>query len=715
MKKLLALLLVFGLAVSAAVPAAAAEGGSDEALAAVTRSVKETLELDTGGYDDFQGDYESGELVPMWYLSWRGDAGSLTISALADGTVASYTRSDADQTTSPASGLPAFPEGDEARARAAAQAFLGQVLGDGETAALDEAAGTDRLDSTTYRFSGTILLHGLPSPLSCSVTVRASDNQVIRFWRDVPGSTFLGDVPDPSASVTADRAAQALRGTQSLRLEYILPQEESTQAVLCYLPDPVHRFYVDAKTGTLVDLTELESLMNGLTMGAAAADTAAEESGLSQAEQEGIQKLEGVKSQEALDSALRDVSAYGLGTYTLTSAAYAVGETEEDGRTPVRCTLRYSRSDGEDVYIRSFTVDARTGQVQTVGSYIPWKEGQSPALTEAQALERARSFLESFCPDRFGHLALYETPGQAREQEHITDYTFCFARQENGYFFPEHNYTVSIDASDGSVCGLTYQYDESVTFQTPGKEISADAALDAWMDTYDVTLGYVLAPRKLTGTDALTRKLTQMGLDAFYYLELGYTLEREETYRGIDAVTGSPVSYAAESQDQGLTYGDVADSWAQNDIQRLARFGVGYDGGVFQPEKTLTQWDLVCLLYSLHYTPLDPAQATDSQRSTAYAAAYAMGALTRAQRQDGQTVTRSALIRYLLDAAGYGPVARLEGIFTCDYPDRASIPAGELGYAALAQGLGMVNGAYNGTAPATRGQAAAMLCRLMDR
>ena len=92
-----------------------------------------------------------------------------------------------------------------------------------------------------------------------------------------------------------------------------------------------------------------------------------------------------------------------------------------------------------------------------------------------------------------------------------------------------------------------------------------------------------------------------------------------------------------------------------------------------------------------------------------------MGALTRGDRDDGAAVTRGQLVQSLLDAAGYGPVARLEGIFTCAYPDRSSIPAAELGYAALAQGLGLVSGAYNGSAQATRGQAAAMLCRLMDR
>ena len=239
--------------------------------------------------------------------------------------------------------------------------------------------------------------------------------------------------------------------------------------------------------------------------------------------------------------------------------------------------------------------------------------------------------------------------------------------------------------------------------------------MDAWMDTYDVTLGYLLVPRELTGTDAVTQRLTQMGLTAYYYLELGYTLEREDDCRGIDAKSGDPMAYSWQSQEEGLSYGDVEGHWAQSDIQRLARFGVGYTGGTFQPGKVLTQWDLVCLLYSLNYYPLDPAQATEQERNDAYSAAYSMGILTRADRDDDGTVTRSRLVQYLLDAAGYGTVARLEGIFTCAYPDRASIPADELGYASLAQGLGLVNGAYNGTASATRGQAAVMLCRLMDR
>lgn len=724
-RKLLSLLLSLLLAVGGTVPAAAADT-ADARLARVTQAVKAALDLDTEAYDYFQGDYEEQELIPLWDLYWEGEAGSLSVTALEDGTIISYSLGSTEASSSAYQGLPAFPKGDAAAAASSARAFLERVLDPSvESADLEEPSGFTALDSTTFRFNGDILLNGLPSPLTYSLTVRASDNQVIRFWRDVPETTFLGNIPAASAAATQADAAKALKDTLSLRLEYVLPDSDSTQAVLYYLPNAGHEFYVDAQSGKLVDLTALEEgmLASGGMGGAESDNGAAEdsstESGLSDAEQAGIAQMEGVLSSQKLDSALRAVAEYGLSGYELVSARFSVGEAEGEEAAPVTCALRYSRSAEEGVYTRTFTVDARTGEVQYLYAYIPWDEDSQAALTRAEALEKAEAFLEARYGDHFSHLVLYETPGQEAEpledDGSVASYSFRFVRQENGYFFPDHYYSVRVDATDGSVCGLSYYYDEAVAFASPEGVISADEALDAWMDTYTVTLQYLLVPQKLTGSDAVSQRLKQMGLASYYYLKLGYSLEREETFRGIDAKSGQPVGYAWQGTDSGLTYTDVAGTWAETDVLRLAQYGVGYAGGLFQHSKALTQWDLVCLLYSLRYYPLDPAAATEAERDAAYAAAYELGALARGQRSDDAVLTRGELVRRLLDAAGYGAVARLEGIFTCAYPDRSSIPAAELGYAALAQGLGLVSGAYNGSAQATRGQAAAMLCRLMDR
>ena len=61
------------------------------------------------------------------------------------------------------------------------------------------------------------------------------------------------------------------------------------------------------------------------------------------------------------------------------------------------------------------------------------------------------------------------------------------------------------------------------------------------------------------------------------------------------------------------------------------------------------------------------------------------------------------------------PAARLRGIYACAYSDKEAIPAEGLGYAAIAQGLGMTGDLYAGTRSATRGEAASMVCRLLER
>ena len=181
-----------------------------------------------------------------------------------------------------------------------------------------------------------------------------------------------------------------------------------------------------------------------------------------------------------------------------------------------------------------------------------------------------------------------------------------------------------------------------------------------------------------------------------------------------DAKTGTVLVH--ELRDNTLTYDDLEGCWGKNQALTLAEYGVGWQGGSLRPNDTLTQLDLVALLASTHgysYSP-DEDDADDL-----YAYAYRYGILTPEQRQDAAQVTRLELIQLLLDSAGYGSIARLEGIYRCDYTDADTIPAGQLGYAALAQGLGLVAGDSAGrfapNRPATRVEAIAILYQFMMR
>ena len=131
-------------------------------------------------------------------------------------------------------------------------------------------------------------------------------------------------------------------------------------------------------------------------------------------------------------------------------------------------------------------------------------------------------------------------------------------------------------------------------------------------------------------------------------------------------------------------------------------------GGAVQPQ-------LQALLASLEGYRIAPENAEAWLVDAAYASAYRLGALQRGERDEVRAVTRGEVVQCLLNCAGYGPAARLQGIYTCTYSDAAAIPAKDLGYAAIAQALGMVGGRYDGTRTATRGELAVMLCRLLER
>ncbi len=475
---------------------------------------------------------------------------------------------------------------------------------------------------------------------------------------------------------------------------------------------------VDAQTGELV---HPEGGMR--TYGSnAAMDTAEEampapmemEKGLTEAELAGVEKLEGVLDREALDKLVRTESAYKLGGWTLTAASYRLVKDGEEEN--VLCAMQYTQNSGdeEDYYTarRTFTVDAHTGAVQSLWSGGRWDKDRVPAVKAEAAQRIAEAFLKTYSPNA-GGFALYDSSDSVASG--APSYSFTFVRKVNGYFFPENACTIDVDCMDGAVCGLSYSYDEAKEFDGTAGLISEDAALDAWLGSFETVLGYRLFAHELNASVPVEKKLLDSGMKSYPVLLLSYALERETWCAGVDAKTGEIVTYA-ESESGRITYSDVAGYWAAPEIETLAKYGVGYRGGKFAPDKTLTQWDFVCLLVSVRGWGLDPEKATPEERDSAYETAYYMGALTKDARNDEAVMTRGTLVRMLLDCAGVGKVAQLPGIFTCAYSDAAEIPAGELGYAALAQAYGLVKDtAYASGTTATRAMAAVMLYRAMER
>lgn len=723
-KRILSLMLAPILLFSMVVPGSAAESSdSADRLAAVTGKVKTTLGLNTERYKEFSGQLREGELAPTWQLSWSGEDGSLEVTAAESGGVLSYYRYDVDEERDD---IPlSLPKGDPAKAKEAASAFLKRVLASGETAELDAADSANNLRQTRYYFRGTVLLNGCSSPLRFSVAVRASDYAVVQFHRDSVEANYIGTIPAASFRTQRGAAESLLRGTVSLRLEYVLDEGKDT-AVLRYLPNQIHSFYVDDATGKLVDLTQLyEDLDRRYNssadeeFGAAGGPMAdAGGSSLTPAEQLGADKLKGTLDKGALDQKARAVSQLGLDSYTLASASYR--EEQVDGASVIVARLTYAKRVEDETLRRWVTLDAKTGALMAVSSSGGRNDDAVKKVDEDTARKTAEAFLEAQQKERFALCEAYtDFSAFQRENGRYGTWSFQYARKANGYFFSNDQLAVGVDTADGSVSAYSQSWTEQVKFDSPDGLISEEEAVSAYFKTFQITRGYVAVPQKLDLSDPDYIPLGEMGYTALNSLKLGWQLTApDKSVTGIDAKTGEPVS-RDRVESNSPQYSDLTGSEAKAAAEALAGYGIGYAGGKFRPDKKLTQLDLVALLASAQGVLIDPDNLADGDADRAYRAAYDMGALQRSDREDSRTMSRMDVIKFLLDTGGYGPAARFQGIYRTDFSDQKEIPENMLGYAALAQAMKVAQGdgagRLNPSQSVTRGDAAVMLLAFMQR
>lgn len=729
LRKLATAVTAAALSLTLAAPALAAEA-ADQRLAKVTLAVKGTLGIGDE-YTEFYGEPDETALGTRWSLSWKNEDGELSVTATDEGKVLSLNRWESGVKVEPVlsggsrNGL-AFPTMTRAEAGEYARAFLDKVLSDNEKVTFSDE-GEESLSATEYSFRGNVELNGLPSPMTVFVRVRLSDGEVTRFWRgDV--SDYAGTPGEAGTSTTEDAARELLKSTLSLRLEYVLEwdgeEDGEKRAVLRYLPNSTDEFYVDAASGELVNLTQLQEKLRqqyavaggegaNRFMTSAAMDAAAPEEGptLTETELEGVAKLEGVLDKEALDGKIKAWKELGLDKYTLGTASYSVDRETGD----VTARVSYARNTEEGIYRRYVSVDAKTGELLSMSGSNPYRLKQEGAryLTAQAAQEKAQAFLKLLWGDQLARTEVYNAPDPETD---TTVWTFTFAQKVNGYFFPGNSLTVRVDAADGAIMGFSKSFDEEVTFDSAEGLISEAAALEAWCQSFPVALGYLEVPVALDMT-AEFELLRNAGYSYYNALKPGYALgDREAWYSGVDAKTGELVK-SESGETERMFYADLEGHWAKDILDELARYNVGWWGGKAQPDKALTQLDYIALLASANGYRYDPAEGKNVDYL--YDFAYRQGLLTKAEREEDRVLTRSELVKMLLNSEGYGAVAQLPGIFRCDFADAADISEADLGYAALAQGLGIIEGDSAGNyapgRPAVRSEAAVMLWKYMKR
>lgn len=718
-RKLLSAALALSLGLSLSMPAMAA-GTADARLAKVTLAVKETLGV-KDEYEEFYGEPDETELGTRWGLSWTAQDKSLSVTATEEGKVLSMSQWRNSPTVVRRDGLH-FPDMTPTEAKALADAFLDRVLTEGERAVYsDTMSGSVGLNATQYSFGGTIYLNGIPSPISFRVRVSVADRAVTYFYRG-DQSDYVGQVPPPDTVTTVDAARAKLAETLDLELIYVLDDGEK-QAVLRYIPRSTHDYYVDAATGALIDLTELREKLSrsagsGDQLAPSIKNEAAMDSAdsLSPVELEGIAKLEGVLTKEELTGKVKAWAELKLDGFEAAACSYSVERTDPEAPKtdePAAVTARLSlvRKTDSVVERRYVTVDARTGELLSMSGYRNLYSDEPAALTQAEAQAKSDAFLGKLWGDQWAKCEVYYSSNAEKEGD---TFYFTYAQKVNGYFFPGNTISIGISAADGAVLHFSKSFDDHVTFDDAQGLISLDEAKTAWAGTYAVELSYITVPVALDLLGPEVNPLRSAGWSWYSALKPGYQWgSNEGYYGGVDAKTGLPLT-AEAAEPQVIAYDDIGGHWAEKALLELAVYNVGWYGQA-RPEEALTQVEYLKLLSSADGYHFNTEQDADGL----YAYAYSRGILTAEERDEDKVLTRSGMVKMLLDSLGYKAVANLPGIFRCDYADADAIPAGHMGYAALAQGLDLVvgdeNGNYGAGQTALRAEAAVLLWRYLSR
>ena len=134
------------------------------------------------------------------------------------------------------------------------------------------------------------------------------------------------------------------------------------------------------------------------------------------------------------------------------------------------------------------------------------------------------------------------------------------------------------------------------------------------------------------------------------------------------------------------SYSDLEGHWIEKDALLLADIGIGFEGGTFKPDASISAKDF----------------AKISQGMSFYTG----------MNEEDSSITRIAAVRAIINSLGYEKVANLKGIYKTDFADNDTLKEDDIGYIALAYGLGIIKGDgtnVNAYDTLTRGQAVSLL------
>ena len=182
-----------------------------------------------------------------------------------------------------------------------------------------------------------------------------------------------------------------------------------------------------------------------------------------------------------------------------------------------------------------------------------------------------------------------------------------------------------------------------------------------------------------------------------------------------EAFSGKLESYV-EEKEKITDYSDVSGHYAENIINQLKSFGIGFAGGEFKPDHIIKQGEFVTLLAYVFRRGVPPViYKTNNDFSSAYSFVRTNNIINKEEIDEEAEVTREKACVMLVKAMGFEEVAKLENIFIAPFNDVST----NKGYIAILNENNIVSGdGYGNFNPGkclTRADAVVLLYNYLTR
>ena len=689
-----------------------------ERLKNITSLVKSRIEIEDS-YTDFQGDLNDDGLKALWQLVWDSEKENLNITAGSDGKIYQYNRYFKEEGPTPYSPYfePVFPKHSRKQAQAVAQKFLENIMGKNEKAFLQEENTGQTILSKNYNFTGQIFLNGLKSDLTFNLSVSAEKLLIKSFNRSDTYTKLIPDIPDNSPSLTSEKAQAILKEKNLLKLEYVLIEQNNHSAnksksqsakhykgVLRYLAETESNWIVDGKTGELLDTNQLYQDLKQSSMAMSAMKTGARmlDHNLTETELAGAEKLEGALSIEVLEAKVRALAKLKIDEeFDLNQFSYDLNKDSGELKAFLNFTKPSALAPNQ-FFRKNLTLDGKSGALIALSTfYPPLNQGKYPInISEEEAENLAKSFLEEIAGEKVPDKELYKRKSPAKP-EHIAPVFFHrYVQKINGIPVPANTFHIEINGETGSVDNFNYNWQANVVFDQAEDLISMDRALEIYNEAQQINLQYQQLPAALDPGSPFYPILRSQGY--INELRLLYRLDTRKPIKNIDAKSGEINPDQKNQERLTFEYSDIEGHFAAKQIKALGEFSIGWPGVRFFPDRLLNQKEMLIFLLSAR-TPL--ADLLDNEELL-YSQAMQLGLLEKNGKDASAIVSKTQVVKSILNMAGYKKAAQLQGIFKVSFADKENIKLKDFGYIALAQGLKLIaedeNNKFNPEAKATR-------------